>query len=154
MDEIYIKTPIGILKIIADKQAVHEINFVKHYKDTQSKNDVLNLCANEIYRYFKGDLKAFTTPIFLKGTDFKIKVYNEIAKIPYGMTATYKQIAQNIGHKNAFRAVGNANATNKIPIIIPCHRVVGANSLGGYSGGDGITTKEFLLNIEQKYRLR
>ncbi|AQW80545.1 O6-alkylguanine-DNA-alkyltransferase [Campylobacter pinnipediorum subsp. pinnipediorum] len=152
MDEIYIKTPIGILKIIADKQAVHEINFVKHYKDTQSKNDVLNLCANEIYRYFKGDLKAFTTPIFLKGTDFKIQVYNEIEKIPYGMTATYKQIAENIGHKNAFRAVGNANATNKIPIIIPCHRVVSTNGLGGYSGGDGVKTKEFLLNFEQKYR--
>ncbi|WP_069632642.1 methylated-DNA--[protein]-cysteine S-methyltransferase [Campylobacter pinnipediorum] len=152
MDEIYIKTPIGILKITADKQAVYEINFAKHYKDTKSKNDVLSLCANEIYRYFKGDLKNFTTPIFLKETDFKIKVYNEIAKIPYGMTATYKQIAQNIGHNNAFRAVGNANVTNKIPIIIPCHRVVGTNGLGGYSGGDGVKTKEFLLNFEQKYR--
>ncbi|AQW83890.1 O6-alkylguanine-DNA-alkyltransferase [Campylobacter pinnipediorum subsp. pinnipediorum] len=152
MDEIYIKTPIGILKIIADKQAVYEINFAKHYKDTQSKNDVLNLCVDEINRYFNGDLKTFTTPIFLKETDFKIKVYHEIAKIPYGMTATYKQIAQNIGHNNAFRAVGNANATNKIPIIIPCHRVVSTNGLGGYSGGDGVKTKEFLLNFEQKYR--
>lgn len=86
--------------------------------------------------YFMGKLRVFQVPLILEGTDFQKRVWKEIMKIPYGEVASYGEIARAIGVPKGARAVGNANNKNKVPIIIPCHRVVGSNgSLTGYAGG-------------------
>ncbi len=96
--------------------------------------------------YFLGKLQIFKTPLKLEGSVFEKKVYKALLEIPYGKTQTYKQIAQKIGYKNAFRAVGNANSKNKLPIFVPCHRVIASKGLGGYS--EGLEFKRFLLRLE------
>ncbi|NWF89976.1 MAG: methylated-DNA--[protein]-cysteine S-methyltransferase [Ignavibacteriaceae bacterium] len=102
---------------------------------------------NELKEYFNGERKKFNVPLDIEGTEFQKKVWNELMKIPYGKLKTYKEVAIRIGNKNAVRAIGRANSTNHIPIIIPCHRVIASNgSLGGYSGG--ISLKEKLLELE------
>ncbi|HEG1569568.1 TPA: MGMT family protein [Campylobacter jejuni] len=83
---------------------------------------------------------------FLTRTDFESKVYKALMEIPYGKIATYKDIAEKINHPKAFRAVGNANSKNQIPIFIPCHRVIASNGIGGYNGG--LEIKRFLLENE------
>ncbi|MFH2048122.1 MAG: methylated-DNA--[protein]-cysteine S-methyltransferase [bacterium] len=100
----------------------------------------------EIKAYLSGKLKKFDVSLDLQATTFQIKVLNEVARIPYGKTKTYGDIAKSINNPKAFRAVGTANAQNKIPIIIPCHRVVASNGLGGYGGG--LDLKKKLLNLE------
>ncbi|MBC7087432.1 MAG: methylated-DNA--[protein]-cysteine S-methyltransferase [Tissierellales bacterium] len=106
--------------------------------------------VNELEEYFNGDRKMFTIPIGLSGTEFQIKVWNELLKIPFGETKTYREIAKSIGNDKAYRAVGGANNKNPIPIIVPCHRVVGADkSLVGYKGG--LDIKKALLEIEKIY---
>ena len=95
----------------------------------------------------KQDLKS--TDVVLRGTRFQLKVWEELKKIPYGTTVTYKQIAQRIGRPNSSRAVANACGKNPYPIIIPCHRVVRSDGeLGGYSGDGGVETKRRLLKKE------
>ncbi|EKR8008365.1 methylated-DNA--[protein]-cysteine S-methyltransferase, partial [Campylobacter fetus] len=111
----------------------------------------LSLCIHELELYFQGKLINFTTKINIVGSEFEQKVYKALLEIPYGNTVTYKYIADKIDSPKAARAVGNANSKNKIPIIIPCHRVVGVSNLGGYSGGNGIETKKILLNLEKSY---
>lgn len=97
--------------------------------------------------YLSGRPVRFDTPIDVKGTDFEKRVWKEVCKIPYGETRTYGEIARRIGNPKASRAVGQACGKNPIPIIIPCHRVVGSNGdIGGYSGG--IWIKERLLRME------
>ncbi len=101
----------------------------------------------QLDEYFKTKRKEFSVLLDIKGTEFQMKVWNELLKIPYGKTVSYKTIAEKLGGAKYVRAVGKANATNPIPIIIPCHRVIGSNgSLGGYSGG--IEIKEKLLELE------
>lgn len=104
---------------------------------------------SQLKEYFAGNRKSFDIPISANGTEFQIKVWKELQKIPYGKTATYKEIAENIGNKNASRAVGMANNKNPIAIIIPCHRVIGTKGdLTGYAGG--IKLKKYLLDLEKQ----
>ncbi|MDG2764922.1 methylated-DNA--[protein]-cysteine S-methyltransferase, partial [Vibrio parahaemolyticus] len=106
--------------------------------------------VKELEEYLNGDRKMFTVPIGLSGTEFQTKVWNELLKIPFGETKTYREIAKSIGNDKAYRAVGGANNKNPIPIIVPCHRVVGADkSLVGYKGG--LDIKKALLEIEKIY---
>lgn len=149
MQKAYFKAPFVNLEIVGDNFGIKEINFVDFYENIKFSDENIKLCLYELNEYFKGNLKYFTTKINLNGTEFEKKVYKELIKIPYGTTKTYKEISECINHKNAFRAVGNANSKNKIPILIPCHRVVAQNGLGGYSGG--IYIKEFLLQLEKSY---
>lgn len=101
----------------------------------------------ELKEFFNGERKKFSTPLDIEGTDFQRKVWSELQKIPFGKLRTYKDIAIKVGNEHAFRAVGRANSTNHVPIIIPCHRVIASNgTLGGYSGG--ISLKEKLLELE------
>lgn len=151
MQVVYYKAPFSNLEIIGDSHGLKEINFVNFYAKTDIKDKNIELFLYELDEYFKGNLQNFTTKINISGTEFEKKVYNALLKIPYSKTKSYKQIAELIGHKNAFRAVGNANAKNKLPIIIPCHRVVASNGMGGYSGG--IAIKKFLLNLEKNSSL-
>lgn len=102
----------------------------------------------ELEEYFKGTRKTFQLPLALKGTPFQKKVWQTLMTIPYGETMTYKQVAEAIGNPKACRAVGMANNRNQIPIIIPCHRVIGTNGkLVGYAGG--LHIKEKLLEMEE-----
>lgn len=102
----------------------------------------------ELTEYFQGTRKKFTLPINPQGTPFEKKVWRATAKIPYGETRTYQEIARMIKNPKSARAVGNALGKNPIPILIPCHRVVGSNSLGGFSYG--IQMKKKLLALESK----
>ena len=101
----------------------------------------------QLKKYLKGKLKRFDCPLEFRGTPFEKKVWSALSKIPYGQTRSYKDIAEAIGHPKAFRAVGNANGNNFIPLIIPCHRVIESNGgLGGF--GHGIKAKRRLLSLE------
>lgn len=111
--------------------------------------DILKAASKELDAYFLGNLKNFTVPIKPQGTPFRLKVWEALQTIPYGIAISYKELAQRINQPTAIRAVGGANHHNPISIIIPCHRVIGANGkLVGYGGG--IDAKEFLLNHEKK----
>jgi methylated-DNA-[protein]-cysteine S-methyltransferase len=117
-------------------------------RDGQKNKAVLS----QLKRYLKGELQRFDCPLDFGGTPFEKKVWSELAKIPYGETRSYKEIAKAIGHPKAFRAVGNANGKNPLPLIIPCHRVIKSNGgLGGF--GHGIKVKKQLLDFEKSHAL-
>lgn len=129
--------------------------FIGKY-DKMEVNDAIKLQPDDPYlfgvydqlkEYFERVRKNFDIPVDLSGTDFQMKVWNELIKIPYGVTISYKQLAERVGDLYAVRAVGKANGSNPIPVIIPCHRVIEANGkLGGYSAGMNI--KDRLLKLE------
>ena len=119
----------------------------KIIRDNQKNRNLLN----ELKKYLKGELKHFDCKLDFRGTPFQKRVWSALAKIPYGQTRSYKEIAQAIGHPKAFRAVGNANGQNSIPLIIPCHRVIESNGrLGGF--GHGVKVKKQLLDFEKAHR--
>lgn len=101
----------------------------------------------QLQEYFDGNRKEFILPLDLEGTDFQKRVWEEVKRIHYGFTSTYKQIAEKLGDVNLIRAIGKANGTNPLPIVIPCHRVIGNDGqLVGYAGG--LELKEKLLQLE------
>jgi methylated-DNA-[protein]-cysteine S-methyltransferase len=101
----------------------------------------------QLEEYFNTERKKFNIPLDIKGTAFQKKIWNELSKIPYGKTVSYKKIAEKVGNKKALRAVGQANSQNPACLIIPCHRVINTNGkLGGYSAG--LKVKERLLELE------
>ena len=138
----YFKSPIGIMEIIFDKDSVSEINFVKKKLRNES-----NKVIKQLSKYFSGVKKEFDVKLKLDGTKFQKRVWQQLLKIPYGKTATYSYVAKAIKKPKAVRAVANAIAANKIPIIIPCHRVVGKKGLGGFSCG--VWRKKYLLELEK-----
>jgi O-6-methylguanine DNA methyltransferase len=116
--------------------------------EDKSKNEGV---LAELESYLAGELREFESPLDLRGTEFQMKVWKELSIIPYGATCSYRDIAERIGHPRAYRAVGAANRANPIPIIVPCHRVIGQDgSLTGYGGG--LTMKERLLRLEGAIR--
>ena len=118
----------------------------KIIRDDRKNRNVLN----QLKKYLKGELQRFDCKLDFKGTPFQKKVWSALAKIPYGQTRSYKEIARAIGHPKAFRAVGNANGQNSIPLIIPCHRVIENNGgLGGF--GHGVKVKKQLLDFEKAH---
>jgi methylated-DNA-[protein]-cysteine S-methyltransferase len=149
---IYVaSTDKGVCKVSVPRQSRKD--FFRWLDDNFDDSDVVdNKSRNkevidQLTRYFNGKLAKFTCSTDLMGTPFQIRVWKELTKIPYGTTITYKQLAKRLGTSRGFQAVGRANATNPVPIIVPCHRVVGTDgSLVGY--GSGIKTKEFLLKLE------
>ncbi len=113
-------------------------------RDDRKNRNVLN----QLKKYLKGELRRFDCKLDFRGTVFQKKVWSTLVKIPYGQTRSYREIAQAIGHPKAFRAVGNANGRNSIPLIVPCHRVIGSD--GGLAGfGHGMRVKKQLLNLEK-----
>jgi O-6-methylguanine DNA methyltransferase len=113
--------------------------------------DRTNAALTQIKEYIAGQRRAFTLPIdWSIFTDFQRLALKKVYAIPYGETRTYAEIAEQIKHPHAYRAVGRANATNPIPLVIPCHRVLGSDGkLHGYGAGTGLKTKEWLLKLEQ-----
>ncbi len=111
------------------------------------KSDIISKTEKELLAYFKGDLKQFNIPVEMIGTDFQLKVWNELLNIPFGTIRTYKQQAIAVGDLKAIRAVATANGQNRISIIIPCHRVIGSDgSLTGYGGE--LWRKQKLIELE------
>lgn len=150
----FISTPIGILKITANSIGISKIEFVEPVfleqqnilKDIQSHIDV---CKKQIIDFFNGKLTSFSVPLSIDGSAFQIKTWEQLREIPFGTTLSYKQLAIKTGNSNNSRAVGMANNKNRLPIIIPCHRVIGSDgNLVGYSGG--LWRKEWLLNFEKQ----
>ena len=145
---------LGTLGIGADDDRITNLFFefetenVKKNKDyTIKETPLIKKAATQLFEYLNGKRKNFDLPLLKDGTDFQVSVWNELIKIPYGETRSYKDIAIAINNKKAVRAVGMANNRNKISIFIPCHRVIGMNKkLVGYGGG--LQIKEFLLNLE------
>ena len=152
MSKAYLKSPIGILEIIASENGICEINFVDKFENIAVKDENLRLCLDELKAYFEGKLKSFNIKLDIKTTSFRAKIYENLQKIPYGQTTTYSALALAAGNKKACRAAGSANAKNPVPIIVPCHRVLASSGLGGYSGGDGLPTKIWLLEHEAKHK--
>lgn len=118
---------------------------MQYVQDSLEK--INKLANNQLRDYFLGNRKQFDLPLAPKGTEFQKLVWNEVAKIPYGETVTYSDIAQRIHKPKAVRAVASAIARNPLHIFIPCHRVVAKNGIGGYAAG--IEIKKFLLNLEK-----
>ena len=139
---------------ITDLFFEYEIENVKMNKNYVIKETpLIKKAASQLFEYLNGKRMEFDLPLLKDGTDFQISVWNELLKIPYGETRSYKDIAVAINNEKAVRAVGMANNRNKISIFIPCHRVIGSNKkLVGYGGG--LEIKEFLLNLEKKNRLK
>ena len=143
------KSAIGPFEIAGTEKGIVSATFIK---DERPGDAVLPSCLKECFRqldeYFKGKRRKFAVDLLLQGTDFQKTVWRQLEKIPYGKTASYREIAVTIGKPNAYRAVGNANGKNPLAIIIPCHRVIGSNGdLVGYGGG--LWRKEWLLKHER-----
>ena len=149
----YLNSPIGDLLLAGDDEALTLVGFPKGKMRHDPDPDwIFNekpfvAVREQLLEYFAGDRKNFDLPLHLSGTEFQVRVLEELQRIPYGETRSYGDIAKRIGRPKAVRAVGAANGRNPIPIIIPCHRVIG--STGDLTGfGGGLDTKEALLRLE------
>lgn len=144
-------TILGQFTIACNDLAVVEIHFGNRIPDgfKENKTELMERTASELGEYFKGKRKHFDIPLSLHGTPFQKVVWDALCHIPYGETRSYKEIATAIGRPKASRAVGMANNKNPIPLLVPCHRVIGANGLlVGYAGG--LDLKKKLLQLENK----
>lgn len=143
---------LGWIEIVEEKDGISEINFLGDNIFICNENESLltKECKKQLEEYFLGKRKKFNIKLDIVGTEFQKKCWNALLKIPYGNTISYSEEAEMIENKKAVRAVGLANGKNKIPIVIPCHRVIGKNGkLVGYSAG--IDIKNYLLNLEKLY---
>jgi len=148
-----IDSPVGPLMLAADSHGLRHIEFRdnRHPADTGDwhggDNAILQATEAQLGEYFAGTRTTFDLPMAPRGTDFQVSVWRELARIPFGTTISYAQLAVRMGNANAMRAVGAANGRNPLPIVLPCHRVIGADgALVGFGGG--LPVKEFLLRLE------
>ena len=149
-------------KISYIENTLHRLTFSDEKKDLMNRQLSLKInegksskfakdVQNQLNSYFKRKLKKFDIPLHVDGSNFTKNVLEEISKIPYGKTKSYKEVAEKINQPKAARAVGRSSGANRIPIIIPCHRVVGSGGeLVGYSGGGGLLFKSYLQLLEKK----
>jgi methylated-DNA-[protein]-cysteine S-methyltransferase len=149
--EMVIETPIGALHAEFDEHGrLCELGFERRTGFSPSADESGGLkpaLRQQLREYFSGQRKTFDIPLAPKGTPFQLAVWNALLEVPYGDTVTYAELARRIGRPSAVRAVGAANGANPIPVIIPCHRVIGSNgTLTGYGGG--IERKQWLLALE------
>lgn len=149
-------SPIGVIEIVGTEEAIYSILFSEReelkYTDQKNTPEVLKQCYIQLDQYFKGKRYDFSVPFKIEGTEFQKNVWTALTKIKYAETCSYKDIAISINNEKAIRAVGSANGKNKLSIIIPCHRVIGANgTLTGYAGG--LHRKEWLLQHEKQYSI-
>ena len=138
------------VRLVASKSGLRALEFHSFGLPEGERNDAnqwMNRAADELRSYFAGNLRVFSVPLDLQGTEFQLRVWNHLSQIPYGETRSYGQVAEAIGRPKAVRAVGAANGSNPVAIIVPCHRVIGANGkLTGYGGG--LPLKKRLLELE------
>lgn len=144
-----LESPIGVLAIEADEESLLSVLF-KSANRKQTPNSITKQCKKQLKEYFAGKREEFDLPLKMEGTPFQQKVWGALLKVPYGKTSTYGNQAKMIKNPKAIRAVGSANGKNKISIIVPCHRIIGADgTLTGYAGG--LNVKKWLLEHESKY---
>lgn len=147
----YLNTPIGIIRILSNGDAITEIKFM----DTDGPEDPdvhTESAKTQLREYFSGIRNSFQLQLEMNGTEFENKVWDELKKIPMGATTSYGSIAYKLGNNKMAQAVGSANGKNPIAIVIPCHRVIGSDaSLTGYAGG--LYRKEWLLKHEGAFLL-
>lgn len=154
--ERWVESPVGRVLVVASAKGVRRVTFGAEGYGTPPTGrargpawDMAGKAVEELTAYFAGGLRVFTVPVDLMGTDFQQAVWRRLMEIPMGERAAYGKIAEELGRPGAARAVGLANHDNKIAIIIPCHRVVGADgSMTGYAGG--IVRKQWLLEHEAR----
>jgi len=150
-----VASPVGRLRLIASDSALVGVWF-EHGRDaarstlwlTRNPSPIIELARAQLEEYFTGRRQTFELPLDPRGTDFQRRVWQRLLMIPYGATTTYGALARDLGDPGASRAVGLANGSNPLPIVIPCHRVIGANgTLTGFGGG--LPTKAALLDLER-----
>ena len=152
MKSLVFCSPVGHLLIRANEGSIIEVSFAgeESAAGDAADCDVLRRCAEELEMYFAGELKEFTVPLKLAGTDFRKKCWEALRTIPYGETISYKELAAKVGNPKACRAVGGANHHNPIVVIVPCHRVIGSGGcLTGFGGG--LDKKRYLLELEKRH---
>ncbi|MDD5923015.1 MAG: methylated-DNA--[protein]-cysteine S-methyltransferase [Eubacteriales bacterium] len=166
MSRSLLDTPIGALRIIASTDAVLSVETANRESSDAGEwagqippdrilsgdpsGELVKDCQAELLEYFSGKRKVFDLPLSPEGPDFQKNVWGHLREIPYGETRTYGELAQMAGNRKASRAVGMANHVNPILIMIPCHRVIGADgSLTGYAAG--LEVKKYLLGLEKRY---
>lgn len=138
------------LYLVATETHLINIQFTQPQKALLQTTELLFMATIQLDEYFQGKRTTFSLPFKLTGTPFQLAVWKELQNIPYGQTTSYKEIAQKINKPKAYRAVGMANNKNPLPIIIPCHRVIGSNGkLIGYAGG--LKLKNYLLELEKSH---
>ena len=150
----YYQSPIGKLLLLGDEGALEELHFPNSQQQKQIPEDwqydeaCFKNVLQQLAEYFAGKRQTFELEMAAKGTAFQKRVWQELQKIPFGQTASYGEIAERIGNSKASRAIGMANGKNPIPIIVPCHRVIGKDgSLTGFGGG--LDVKRQLLKLEK-----
>lgn len=150
----HIDSPVGLLMIAACDDGLRHIEFANprhpirmHGDWQQGDSDALHAAETQLGEYLAGQRRDFDLPLAPQGTEFQRQVWEELARIPFGATVSYAKLAQRIGNPTAMRAVGAANGRNPLPIVLPCHRVIGADgAMIGFGGG--LPVKEFLLRLE------
>lgn len=141
--------PFGFFRIVEEEDAVVAIDVVKERQEEERPSEVTDWAARELHEYLEGERRAFTFPYRLVGTPFRLQVWKELEKVPYGETTTYKRLVEAIGRPGAYHAVGGVVGANPLGIVVPCHRVIGTNgSLTGYAWG--LPMKEALLELERR----
>jgi methylated-DNA-[protein]-cysteine S-methyltransferase len=156
MNYAYYDSPIGPLLVAGDAEAVTHILFPKNGKPakpesgwTESAKGPVGEAIRQLCEYFAGRRQDFDLPLAFEGTKFQKSVWRQLQQIPYGETISYGELAKRVGNPKASRAVGSANGKNRIPIVVPCHRVIASGGkLGGFGGG--LPTKQALLDLETK----
>ncbi|MCK9203095.1 MAG: methylated-DNA--[protein]-cysteine S-methyltransferase [Bacteroidales bacterium] len=149
----FLKTPIGFVEVTGSEKGICGLCFLDFRVRIHRVPSLLKPCIEQLEEYFAGTRKIFDLPLDLSGTPFQLGIWSELQKIPYGATLSYIGLARRIGHANALRAVGGANRRNPVPIIIPCHRVLGHDGkLVGYAGG--LWRKKWLLEHEHAFAQR
>lgn len=145
-----VSSPIGALVLGSDGEALNSLLLPSPERatprDSRDVPPVLVDAGTQLAEYFAGERKVFELPTRLAGTAFQRAVWAELARIPYGTAITYGELARRVGRPTSYRAVGQANGRNPVPIVVPCHRVVASDGIGGYGGG--IDAKRVLLRVE------
>ncbi|MFC3193270.1 methylated-DNA--[protein]-cysteine S-methyltransferase [Marinicella sediminis] len=142
------ESPLGPITITATRRGISSLYF-KPPEQADCPNEHTSMCAQQLDAYFQGQQTSFDVPLDVNGTAFQKQVWQALQDIPYGQVASYRDIAIAIGNPKAMRAVGAANGKNPVSIVVPCHRVIGADgSLTGYAGG--LSRKQHLLQLEAK----
>jgi methylated-DNA-[protein]-cysteine S-methyltransferase len=139
-------TPIGPLTVSEEDGEIVAVDW--GWGRDQTETTTLRQARDELHEYFDGRRTEFSVPLNPAGTAYRRRVWQALRDIPHGATRSYAEIARVAG--GAARSVGQANAANPIPILIPCHRVLASDGIGGYSGGDGLDTKRYLLALEHQ----
>ncbi len=145
---ISFESPIGAITIESANEKITRLT-IGETKPHFGSSKILSEAKRQLNAYFAGKLTAFDLPVQLKGTEFQKAVWKQIAKVGFGKTTSYAKIAEKLGKPLASRAVGGAVGANPVPLIVGCHRVLGASgNITGYSGGEGLPTKRLLLQLE------